>query len=310
MARQNRSKATETETAEVEAPTTEAQEAPVSENTSTETVEAPVAVDLTAFKDAVTVALGEADKTTGEVAALAIAPVNEEYRKLEGIKAKSEARDFLEAQMLEAVGNLDAVSARGLNDLRANLKAGSAPKAPKAPTDPTEAFVERVAAINLAQALIYKSVPEGVAEDWAAKVGDRVNELTESADSLVAYNASTAEDKGDAPEVSPIVRQAVKLASGKVSGRSGGNGGGAGGPRRDIGKHIASAFDSMNPGEFLTVAEICKHQSTEYGEVSPSPGAVSARLFPTSGKLTIEGIEAVNKGEIDGKNPKGARKAH
>jgi hypothetical protein len=102
-----------------------------------------------------------------------------------------------------------------------------------------------------------------------------------------------------------VVRTAFKAAQGKGTGGS--RGGSNGGPRKDIGKHIREAFESREAGEFLTIAEIAKFASSEYPEGNPpSQGAVSARLFPTSGKCTVEGVEPVDK---DGSNPKGARKA-
>ena len=77
------------------------------------------------------------------------------------------------------------------------------------------------------------------------------------------------------------------------------------GERRDIGKHIAEAFESVEPGGFLTVAEIRKFRSNEYGDNPPSAGAISARLFPSGGgDCTIEGVS----GDTNDKGNKGGRK--
>ena len=85
------------------------------------------------------------------------------------------------------------------------------------------------------------------------------------------------------------------------SGRSGGST--YTGERRDIGQHIVEAFADVESGTFLTVAEIRKHDSSQYTSENPaSAGAISARLFPKSGKCTVEGIEP-------GTNEKGNRGA-
>ncbi|WP_409332795.1 DUF262 domain-containing protein [Trujillonella humicola] len=65
----------------------------------------------------------------------------------------------------------------------------------------------------------------------------------------------------------------------------------AGSGRRDIGAHIASAFEGLPDGAFLTVREIRAHRSDEYGDEFPSAGAISARLFPSSGRCTVPGVE-------------------
>lgn len=297
MARQNKTKASD----KTETKTTE--ETPVTEETKTE----DTPVDLTAFQGAVTEALTEADESTGELPEAAVAKVNEQYRALEGQKPKGAARTFLEEQMLEAVGNLDAVKARSYSDLKAKLTAGGGgSKSEKAPADPTAAYVQQVAALRLAYTLKVDSKPEAVAEGWEAKVDEVLSETAEQVEAYKAWQTAEVpegEEKPDAPEVSPVVRQAFKLSTGKGGGRVGG--GNASGVRRDTGKHIASAFAEVEVGTFLTIAEIAKHKSAEYGDSTPSQGAISARLFPTT---TVEGVEPVEKAAIDGKNPKGARK--
>lgn len=302
MARQNRSKSAATEAPE----STNTEEVAVSDTTPeapvAEATEAP-AVDLAPFQSAVTEALAEGDTSTGELPEASIAKVNEAYRAVEGNAGKAAARKFLEDSMLEAVGKLDAVKARGYSDLRANLStAGGKSSAGRTPADPTAAFVQRVASLRLALHIVEADRPEGV-ED--SKIEEAVAGASELVEAQRAYLADESEDKGDGPELTPLVRAAFKAASGKATGgsRSGGN---SGGVRRDIGKHIASAFAEVEVGTFLTIAEIAKHKSAEYeGTDGPSQGAISARLFPTT---TVEGVEPVEKGAVDGKNPKGARK--
>lgn len=299
MARQNRSKSAEA--VEVEVPTTEENTVTeVTEAVEADTTEAPV--DLTAFQSAVTAALAEADSATGELPEAAVASVNEAYRSIEGTKGKRSARDLLDAGMLEAVGKLDAVAARGYSDLKAKLSAAGGTKSAATPADPTAAFVQRVASLRLALTIVEADRPEG--EDVDAKVEALVNESLAGVEAQRAYLADTSEDKGEGPELTPVVRAAFKAAAAKGgAGRGRGN---SGGVRRDIAKHILSAFAEVEAGTFLTIAEIAKHKSEEYaGTDGPSQGAISARLFP---ETTIEGIEPINKGELDGKNPKGARK--
>lgn len=60
--------------------------------------------------------------------------------------------------------------------------------------------------------------------------------------------------------------------------------------RRDIGRHIEHVFSSRAVGEFLTIAQIRREPSPEYGESAPSAGAISARLFPPNGKTTVPGV--------------------
>lgn len=299
MARQNRSTAASTETA-----TTNKEDTVTTTETPAPEAETKAPADLTAFKAAVTEAITEADASTGVLPETAIAKVNEQYRAVEGNSGKGEARKFLEEQMLAAVADLDAVKARSYSDLKGNLTAAGGSSSTKAPADPTAAFVQRVASLRLAQVIVEGSRPEGEGID--EKIEALVSESLASVEAQVAYLADESEDKGDGPELSPVVRAAFKAASGKATGgtrKSGGSG-----VRRDIAKHIQSAFADKEAGAFLSIAEIAKHKSAEYGDDSPSQGAISARLFNDSGKTTVEGVEPVQKDTIEGGNPKGARK--
>ncbi|MEU4477743.1 DUF262 domain-containing protein [Micromonospora sp. NPDC023966] len=75
--------------------------------------------------------------------------------------------------------------------------------------------------------------------------------------------------------------------------------------RRDIGAHIVSAFFGLAPGSFLTINEIRRHRSDEYGDEFPSAGAIHARLFPSSGRCTVPGVEP----GTNERGLRGARKA-
>lgn len=62
------------------------------------------------------------------------------------------------------------------------------------------------------------------------------------------------------------------------------------GRRRDIAAHIAHAFEDLPVGAFLTISEIRHTASPEYEGTLPSAGAISARLFPSSGPMTLVGV--------------------
>jgi hypothetical protein len=284
-------------------PSTEAKASPKKEeSTVSATTEAPaeaatteVEIDLAAFNAAVEAALPERDETTGTIAEAFLAPVTKSYRELEGSKGKAAARKAIEEAMKSAMLSGDMPLARAYLDVQEALKAGGGSKsaAERKPVDPTENYVNLVAGLALATELAQVTQPEGVSEEWATKVTEQVEASRDAARAYLAWASSSDEDKGEAPEVPAFVQSAVKLALGKSakvgSPRSGGST--FTGERRDVGQHILSAFADVEPGTFLKVSEIRKHKSEEYGNDSPSAGAISARLFPKSGNCTVEGIE-------------------
>lgn len=281
MARRGSSAVADPEVNETVDSTTEEPQAPVEAPAET-TEEAPI--DLTAFQAAAEAASNEADTSTGEVPPASIEEVNKAYRELAGLKAKNKARSWLEERMMAAVQDRNLTGARVYVDLKNGLSAGGGTHAPKAPADPTQAFVQKVAAIALASRLLTANVPEGVDEGW----GDKVNELTDSLSDDVEKLQSW-DGEGEAPEVSPVVRQAFKLAAGKASGGTRVSGG----PRRDVEKHIQQVFADLPVGTFMTMTEISKARSTEYADDRPSSGAVSSRLLP-------KGKEAYDNAGIKG----------
>lgn len=268
-------------------------------------------VDLTAFQEAVNTAVQGKNEADGHLTEEQITPVNEAYRALDGLKAKNQARTWVDDQVRLAIGTeKDLHRAVALVDVKDGLTAAGGAKADRPPADPMEAFVQSLAAHRIAVGLIESNVPEGVDFNAASeRVEVLTNEVAEQVDAYVAWVADESEDKGDAPDVNPVVRQAVKLSAGKASG---GTRTASGGPRRSVKIHLSQVFADKEPGAFMTVNEIAKAASTEYGTDRPSSGAVSASLFKPKKDGTFdipEGIEAVEKGAIDGKNPKGARKA-
>jgi hypothetical protein len=262
MARRGASAKADTTVNENVDSTTEEPQTPAPTEGDTEApAETEAEVDLTSFQNAAAAAAEEADTSTGEVPPASIEEVNKAYRELPGLKAKNKARAWLEEQMMSAVQDRNLTGARVFVDLKNGLSAAGGSSSPKAPADPTQAFVQKVVALRLASDLATANVPEGVNEDWATKADEK----------FAAWDG-----EGDAPEVSPVVRQAFKLAAGKASGA----GRVPGGPRRDVEKHIQQIFADLPVGTVLTMTEISKARSTEYGDDRPSSGAVSSRLLP------------------------------
>lgn len=300
---------TNTKSTEAEASTTEAnEEATMTETVTTEpeaTESTEQPIDLTAFEAAAKAAVAEADSSTGVIAPVEVEKVVTEYRALDGVKAKNKAKTFLNEGMKGAMNESNIVEARAYLQLSDSMTAGTPAKSEKAPADPTEAFVQKEATLRLAAIL---STPgEGVAEDWESRVDTLVSESQSQAEQYLAYVTDESEDKGDEPEVPAVVRNAVKLALGKAAKAGATRSGGTyTGERRDIGKHILEAFASVEEGGFLTVAEIRKFESEEYGKNPPSAGAISARLFPQSGKCTL--VEQGIQPDTNEKGNKGARK--
>lgn len=285
------------------------------EANTTEATDQPkeVEVDLTEFSAAIESAIKDEekrDKDTGELAADLLEPVNAAFRALEGAKAKNKARAHLNGLMKDAMNDLNMPLARSYMILSDNLSAtGGHAKAERQPADPTEAFVQKVVGLQLAVALAKENQPEGVDENWSDKANELYKESEQAAHEYLAYLKTDEDSRGEEPEVTSVVKAAVKLAQGKAAKLGGTRVGAAGtpheGPRRDIGKHITEAFENVASGDFLTIAEIRKFQSSEYGDNPPSAGAISARLFPTGGgKCTVEGIVP----DTNENNKKGARK--
>lgn len=305
--------------------TTETENTEATEAIETEAPETPAAeakpeekpIDLSGFQSVVAEAVASADESTGEVPEAPQSTVTQAYRQLDGAKAKNAAKAWVNEQMKNHMneGNLPvAVAYMQLGDKA--LVAGASGKAAKerVPADPTEAFVQKVATLSLAYGLATQNVPEGVSEDWNDKVQALVNESFDGAQSLLAWVQNDAEDKGDEPEATALVRNSVKLSLGK-SAKAGkaASGGGASysGDRRDTLKHIVNAFEGKESGTFLKIAEIVNTPSDEYGTDKPSPGAISARLFPKDKDGNPKESKAVALGiqpDTDEKGDKGARK--
>ena len=138
--------ATENEAADVQ-PT---EEAASTEATTTDTItEKPI--DLTDFQAAANVAADEADESTGDIAVEGMAKVVEQYRLLEGIKAKNKAKAWLTAQMKEAMNEATISRARAFLNLHEGMSAGAKGATERGPAGPTEAFVQRTVVLETGQ---------------------------------------------------------------------------------------------------------------------------------------------------------------
>lgn len=262
-------------------------------------------VDLGPFQTAVREAVAKRD-ASGELPADAYGPVNAAYADVKGAKAKNQAKAWLaeqmgnlinEAPLKGADGMALVFEARALHLIQGQLTASGGTKEP---ADPTEAYVERVVSIGLAQRLVTSTQPDGIAEDWAQRAETLASseQVTSGIEQYRTWLNDTSETKGEAPQVPQVVVNAFKLAQGKAasqrkSGGTGRTGTPHEGPNRSVPKHMAEYFADKPIGHEASVAEIAKFDSVEYGSGAdhPSSGAVTARLKPKSGKVTLEGIE-------------------
>lgn len=291
--------------APVEAEPTDEEKAAAEAEAAAEAAEHEATVE--AFKAAADAAVAEADSETGTVTEANLDKVSNAYREVTGgIKYKNQAKAHVAEEMKNALtsgpdGYSKAAAYNEVNEaiLTATAKAKASPK-PKAPSiSPAQAYAERVAVVAEALRLLEENAPEE-ADGWEGV------DVEVDASALYAFDTDDSEDKGEAPESTPLAKAAVKVALGKAAGtrpRSGGSTGSTySGPRRDVGAHILHAFEGVESGTFLTVAEIRAVKSPEYGDDAPSAGAISARLFPKSGKVTLAGV-------IPGENDKGVNGA-
>lgn len=283
---------------------------------STTETEKPAEIDLSGFENAVAAVLNTEDpgydQSTGDVPLDKVDAVKTAFRELPGAKAKNKAKEFLTDALREAIGQLDVVRGAAVMQLSDAIKNTSAATrvggTERKPVDPKAAFVDRMTTLHLAYALVRSDVPEGIdADEVYASVDEKVEALGDQADTYFGWVNSTAEDKGDEPEVDAVVKAAVKAAQGKAS-RTAKSGSGAtrapgsSGERRNVRTHIGQAFDKhgKESGDFLKVSEIAKTITDEYPDGACSPGAVTAALKSAKG---VEGYVLVV-----GDGPAGARK--
>lgn len=259
-------------------------------------------VDYSAFETAVVEAKAKADVATGMLAEADLAPVKDAYRGLANAKSKAGARKWVNEQMKSSMEGGDLPSAMYFlfivnNGATVTAAAGTGTRATREPVDPTEAFVQRASSLRLALDLAQANIPDGVKDTWRDSARELVESSREAAKSYLDWLTSTDENKGDAPEVAPWIVASAKLALGKSAKAGAAARKAAGestrtydGPRRNLANHVVEVLKAAD-GKFLTVTEIAKASSGEYGEARPSVGAVSQRLFPANGSAcTIKGV--------------------
>lgn len=258
-------------------------------------------IDLTAFNAALDEVLtGEDgfDPETGTVPEVGIEKVKSAYRDLSGAKAKNAAKERITELLRDAITEKDMVKGYAVMTLGDAVKnAGSGGKGSggdRKPADPKLAFVERLAALHLAYALVREDVPEGVERDEVYGLVDtKVEELSDAADALFTWVKADPESRGDEPEADAIVKAAVKLAQGKAAkAKSTVSRTSSDKPRRDVRKHINQVFADKAAGTVLKVAEIAKAKTDEYPDGDCSPGAVTAALKSERG---VEGFKFVGE---------------
>jgi len=288
-------------------------ETPRDTSGDTEHLDGQVQVSLEPFEQAAQAAVAQRDTNTGELPEGALEPVLAQYRELGSTKDRNRAKNYLKDQMKVAMEALDLSLARSFYTLSESMTTSAPSKGgDKKPADPLGAWKSNLLTSLIAYGeLAGAGKPEeGNVEEVQAQASS-----TEVIEEINAYRAwldtEVPEDgeKPEAPKVRPEVLGAFRLVRGTRRVRAASGGAGTStphdGPRRDLGKHIAQAFENVESGTFLSVADIRKFQSDEYGDEQPSAGAISARLFPAKGECTIEGIRPGTGGE---KGTKGAYK--
>jgi hypothetical protein len=285
--------------AQADAVADEAATAQAEASDTTEVDEAALAAEgkFTDFQAVVQTALDAKDETTGTVPEVNLEAVKTAYRELAGAKYKGKAKTFLNEKLKEIVNAHDIISAQAaMACIDAIEHAGPAKRetTKREPSDPAEAFRDRLTVAHLAYALVRADVPEGVdADEQYGLVEAKVGELMGQAESLFAWTQSSADDKGDEPEVDGLVKRAVKAAQGKAATaprkaatgatrtpRSGGN--------RNVRTHIAQAFENDPSGAEKRINAVAKTVTAEYPEGDCSPGAISAAFDSQRG---VEGFE-------------------
>jgi hypothetical protein len=265
-----------------------------------------------AFITAADTAAEASDTSTGTVPEADLDNLSNLYRDITGgVKFKNQARTHLSDKMVEALEDEAGYHlARAYNNIQQEILTAAkkkAPSAPRATVTAEQVFADRVAVIQIGLDALIDSAPDTLG-DWQSLLPD-VGDLSEQVTTWLEWNALPEAEQGDEPELGAIAKAAAKVALGKAptkvrtaSSGSASSGPTYEGPRRNVAAHILNAFADKASGTFLSVAEIRATKSEEYGDDAPSAGAISARLFPKSGKVSVEGI-------IPGENEKGVNGA-
>lgn len=253
------------------------------------------------------------DTSTGHLSDALKEQIRTAYVALPAGSSKNSARprvkEYIERLLGEAIEAMDTPAARTMFQIKnecLTARGSTSPSVAKVEVSPTEAHIARVVAMYLAPYLI--PVPDGLDEGWAKTANTRAEELAGQVQGYATWLHADPDTRGDEPEVADEVKAAGRIATGKATravrakkdGESGTTstrtGAGYSGPKRDIAKHVNEFFDSKDAGYVALLGEIAKFQSNEYGDDRPSPGAISARIWPTNGgPSTLAGIEQVTR---------------
>lgn len=257
---------------------------------------------VTAFTELVDATLEASAESEDGVSDDELDAIRTAYRAITGgIKFKNQGKNYVQDRMSAELDAENFAYAVALNSIKSHLatKEEKAPSAPRPKADPREAFATRYAALSLAAELFGETAAGDEALDgWADKLpsADELDDVRDEVRSLLAWDADESEDKGDAPEATPLAVTAYKAVLGRglggkpKSGSTSGTGTGYSGPRRDVRKHITEVFANEPSGTFLTIGEIVGRGSSEYEAGTASQGAVSAQVFHKSGKSNVDGI--------------------
>ena len=253
------------------------------------------------------------DSATGVIPEVLTQQVLDAYAALPGTGGKAGGRKYLsDTMMAKMVAGAEDPNcfllARSYMELEKKVSASKAKRdtVAKAKVDPTDAFAEQVAALMLAPSLV--NVPADVEDTWVEKAQALVESLTGDLGKYQEWVAVSEKEIAEgtdtekatpAPEVSPIILSAAKVATGRAVGRPRKSGTGTTTPRAstagsghtgDIAQHLTEVFEGVASGTFLSVAEIAKGVTSQYGGDKPPPsqGAVSARLFPRNGEFKLD----------------------
>lgn len=190
-------------------------------------------------------------------------------------KGKGKIRANVQKAANAAVMAMDAEAAA--NHLATLAALTTSHKSAKVEVDPKQVIAQRVADLERAAHLLRTGavVPTDLDAEWTDEdfVGGFLNLTDVEADET---NAS-------------------KIAGTKITRTT---------QTRSIQQVIDNAFEDLDEGDFLTVAQIrAKGQWEGY---VPSDGAIAARLFPKSGDCTLDGVEPTEA--VAGGAPRGATK--
>ena len=259
------------------------------ENTSTEPTQEEKDTQfqplVDAFIAATEEALTEADASTGLIPDEALNKALEAYRAISGgVKYKNLGKNHLTEGVTNALAEQEYLKAVGYNQISQELAKVKATRqaAPKVQVDPREVVAKEYAAlVAAAEAKAAYLDNQADYEGWREI---EVDDIAEDVAAHLDWQDQDNEDRGEEPEVGEIglkALKAIKASATRVRKSGGGTSvGGYSGPRRDVAAHIRAAFEGKSSGDFMTISEIVKADSEEYGDDHPSSGAVSARLFP------------------------------